>query len=77
MCYDLNIVLLLHVNQHHSSKEYWFLPIKITANYPHSRYRRLTLSQGQSVKEAPKLLCQGVGRVERAALSPLFVSFTL
>lgn len=64
--FELNIVLLVHVNQHHSCKDDRFLPIKINANYPYSRYCRLNSSQGQSVKGAPtllELLCKWVGPV--------------
>lgn len=53
---ELNMVLPVHVNQHHSGKVDQFLPIKIRANYPYSRYCRLNLSQGQSVKGVLTLL---------------------
>lgn len=78
-------VLLVRVNQHHSSKEDRFSPIKINANYANSGICWLNLFQEECVKGARtvlELLCKWVGLVSwqggnsSSYLPPLFVSFT-
>lgn len=75
-------VFLVHVNQHHSSKEDRFSPIKINATYANSGLCYLNLFQEESVKGARtvlELVCKWVGSVSwqggnsSSYLPPLFV----
>lgn len=68
-------VLLVHVNQHHFSKEDRFPPIKINANYGNSGLCWVNLFQEEGVEGARTVLELSVnelagwaGRVETAAL---------